>query len=86
MLRKLLFLTLALAATVGLSLSDVRPAEAACKKSCWPDGPCITCCQAPCPTMMPFLMTALSARNSPRLMTGTVPATPGEVASPKAVL
>lgn len=52
MLRKLLLLTLALAATVGLSLSEPRPAEAACKRICCPDGPCITCCQAPCPTIV----------------------------------
>jgi hypothetical protein len=52
MLRKLLFLTLALAATAGLSLTDVRPAEAACKKICCPGGFCVTCCQAPCPTIV----------------------------------
>ena len=52
MLRKLLFLTLALAATLGLSLTDVRPAEAACKKICCPGGYCVTCCQAPCPTIV----------------------------------
>lgn len=28
------------------------PAEAACKLICCPGGPCITCCQAPCPTLV----------------------------------
>ena len=52
MIRKLLLLTLALAATAGLCLSDVRSAEAACKKICCPDGTCITCCSSPCPTIV----------------------------------
>jgi hypothetical protein len=52
MRKKLLLLSLALAATAGLGLFDSRPAEAACKKICCPDGPCFICCQSPCPTIV----------------------------------
>jgi hypothetical protein len=52
MLRRLLLLTLALAAAAALGLPDVRPAEAACKKICCPDGTCFICCSSPCPTIV----------------------------------
>ena len=54
MRKKLLLLLVALAATAGLGLFADRPAEAACKKICCPGDPpaCITCCQAPCPTIV----------------------------------
>ena len=47
--KKLLFLTLALAATALLGLFDNRAAEAACPKWCCPDTDvCIICCHQPC--------------------------------------
>lgn len=54
MKKKLLMLTLALGSAVAASLA-VPQAEAACKQiCCWTEtGPaCVTCCQAPCPTIV----------------------------------
>ena len=54
MKKKLLMLTLALSAAAAASVA-VPQAEAACKKiCCWTEsGPvCVTCCQAPCPTIV----------------------------------
>ncbi len=50
---KLTFLVLALAATTA-SLISTPQAEAACKRICCPGDPpaCITCCQAPGPTIV----------------------------------
>lgn len=53
MRKKLIALSFALAAAaVASGLFQPQPAEAACKRICCPDGPCITCCQAPCPTIV----------------------------------
>lgn len=56
MKKKILMLTLALGAAAAASGLFTAPrAEAACKQiCCWTEtGPaCVTCCQAPCPTIV----------------------------------
>ena len=49
MRKKLVLLTLALAATAAASLATLpAPAEAACKRICCPGGPCWECCTSSC--------------------------------------
>lgn len=58
MKKKLLMLTLALAAAAGahLSTASVEAAPAGCVKYCCPAGtPCVTCCPGkPCPRLACF--------------------------------
>lgn len=56
MRKRLATLLLVLAGIVGFAAGTVlapQPAEAACKVICCPGTThCITCCQAPCPTLV----------------------------------
>ena len=51
-MKKLALLLVVLGATAAGLLTAPRAAEAACKKICCPDGTCIICCAAPCPTIV----------------------------------